>query len=386
MDRETAEKSLNEQIEKGKQLKHTSLINEDHLDAASKDWTDWIVECKELLRQIFLNDELIDYFGNQEQKAKDSKPTELPNLTKQKETFLNTLEENIQRLEKAIELLEIYEMEESLSYGRIDASLKSIAEHFRFDPSLGKHQILNFILEVFKEHTQIGEPKIWVFTDEEEDDYTLINPKQTFYLFDKLGERIEGFRCEGSVVVGMFTRSNSFNIAMDFKRGHTGSYSLILEEQKLIAVRKLLWSNLGLNPLEPDEIAPFDLSTIVSDPELLKRCIPQLEARDYFEAVRIALGVFERRIRSKSKNKDGKLDNICAELFSPEKGTHRFPFCKDEGHQKGMMFLYQGMVLSLRNPTHHQELDFSREDAANIIGFVNYLLSVGEKAEPQTHS
>lgn len=131
-----------------------------------------------------------------------------------------------------------------------------------------------------------------------------------------------------------------------------------------------------------EELKPSILDKIISDQELFKLCSPQIKAGNMSEAVKTALGEFERRMRRfRSRKRDGELFNIIAQLFKPDGGEYHFPFCEKPGHQNGIMFLYQGTANALRNLTHHQGLKVDDTEALNIIGLVNYLLVIANKAK-----
>ena len=63
-------------------------------------------------------------------------------------------------------------------------------------------------------------------------------------------------------------------------------------------------------------------------------------------------------------------------VFSPNKPILRFndlQTVSDRDEQQGMMFLYAGAMLALRNPRAHGSVEDDPEQAMELIAFVNML-------------
>ena len=53
----------------------------------------------------------------------------------------------------------------------------------------------------------------------------------------------------------------------------------------------------------------------------------------------------------------------------------------DKSEQEGMMHLYEGAVMALRNPRAHRLIDDDPEDAAHLIALINTLAKFIDKAK-----
>ena len=85
---------------------------------------------------------------------------------------------------------------------------------------------------------------------------------------------------------------------------------------------------------------------------------------------------------------EGPLPNrpVCLKLFHQDTGAYLFSFARDEGHQEGMYFFYQGVTKALRNPTSHGKFEADRVEALQILGFVDYLLGLEKEAKERAES
>lgn len=85
-----------------------------------------------------------------------------------------------------------------------------------------------------------------------------------------------------------------------------------------------------------------------------------------------ALGVLEGRLwkfgRENGKEKGKSLVSVLSQLFHEKTGKYRFPFLEDDEEQKGMFFIYQDIIKSLRNRTDHDPFKATRNEALQIIG------------------
>lgn len=122
-----------------------------------------------------------------------------------------------------------------------------------------------------------------------------------------------------------------------------------------------------------------DVDSSVLDQELADRVIPEYEDGHYQSAVQSAFIILEERIREWGGfGRDIHGDDLMTEAFSPDDGP--LSFGETGGEKQGVMFLYRGAMLSLRNPASHRFIDEVDKDyARDAIHTVNLLLRLMEK-------
>lgn len=123
---------------------------------------------------------------------------------------------------------------------------------------------------------------------------------------------------------------------------------------------------------EDDGFTEIDSSAL--DEELTNRAVPQHENGHYQSAVRTAFIILEERIREKGQfSRDIHGDDLMTRAFNPDNGE--LTFGETGGEKQGMMFLYRGAMLSLRNPASHRFIEEADKDyARDVIHTVNLLL------------
>jgi hypothetical protein len=130
-----------------------------------------------------------------------------------------------------------------------------------------------------------------------------------------------------------------------------------------------------------DAVAVLDF--ILTDENLRKGCLPLARAGEHNIAVSVAATEFDKRLRkfADQSPKGWQLQDIISQLFAPEKGLLRFDFVPedDNAQQEGLMLLYKGAAMGIRNPTSHTETGYSPEEALEIMGMFDYLLSLESK-------
>lgn len=111
-------------------------------------------------------------------------------------------------------------------------------------------------------------------------------------------------------------------------------------------------------------------------PDLAARVGPLFEGGHYAHAVEDACKVLKLRVQLLSKSElDGT--NLMMTVFSANNPVLRFNELKsqtDKDEQQGMMHLYAGAMLALRNPRAHDLLDDDPEQALEYIAFINMLV------------
>jgi uncharacterized protein (TIGR02391 family) len=96
----------------------------------------------------------------------------------------------------------------------------------------------------------------------------------------------------------------------------------------------------------------------------------------YANAVEDACKVLDQLVKKKSSRSDLSGTKLMQAVFSPNKPVLRFNDLKNQtdlDQQQGMMFLYSGAMLALRNPRAHELIQDDPEKALEYIGFLSLL-------------
>ena len=128
-----------------------------------------------------------------------------------------------------------------------------------------------------------------------------------------------------------------------------------------------------------DEASDFtEVDSTVLDRELATEAIPEYEDGHYQSAVRSAFIILEERIRSSGGfEEDTYGDDLMTQAFSPDDGP--LSFGETGGEKQGVMFLYRGAMLSLRNPASHRFVkEVDEEYARDVLHTVNLLIRLIE--------
>lgn len=102
----------------------------------------------------------------------------------------------------------------------------------------------------------------------------------------------------------------------------------------------------------------------------------QLASGHYADAVRTACLALNIQVQAASGRYDKDGTDLMLDVFSPKRPTLTFNDLKDEtdqSEQQGMMFLYAGAMLAMRNPPSHKILVYDAERAVEAIAFVSFL-------------
>jgi uncharacterized protein (TIGR02391 family) len=134
---------------------------------------------------------------------------------------------------------------------------------------------------------------------------------------------------------------------------------------------------LGDSPETPEARAKRAFATLDLQPELTQSRVPKLfEDGHYANAVEDACKVLKLCVQMRSgSDLDGK--TLMEHVFSPKNPTLRFSNLTTDSElneQQGMMFLYSGTMLALRNPRAHELLDDDPDQALDYIAFINMLI------------
>jgi uncharacterized protein (TIGR02391 family) len=145
----------------------------------------------------------------------------------------------------------------------------------------------------------------------------------------------------------------------------------------------------SIDPQGPTEL--LDVQGEFSGPidEYLDEAVDLYRQGNHFSAVRTACQDLEDQVRSRAQQPENLRGNdLMFQTFSP--GSPVLQVSDEEGEQQGVMHLYQGAMLALRNPTAHRTPDptesryldqFSQRHARNIIYYLDFLSQLLDHAE-----
>lgn len=131
------------------------------------------------------------------------------------------------------------------------------------------------------------------------------------------------------------------------------------------------WENKvaeGFAALDPDEV----------DPRLREKAIPQFEDGHYEDAVKAAFVVLEERLRELGEFEQTKSRTQMAnEGLNPDGGA--LAFGKTRPEKLGVMSLYKGVFLAVRNPSNHRFVEPDEAFARDALHTVNLLVRMLEE-------
>ena len=121
-------------------------------------------------------------------------------------------------------------------------------------------------------------------------------------------------------------------------------------------------------------------------PEIGRAAGPRFRAGHYADAVEAACKVLTKLVQIRSGDFDRDGTDLMRRVFSPKNPVlsfSPFPFQDRsyESEQEGMMHLYAGAMLALRNPKAHKLVDDHPESAMEYVGFVGLLAKLLDDTE-----
>ncbi len=124
------------------------------------------------------------------------------------------------------------------------------------------------------------------------------------------------------------------------------------------------------------------VNELITDSELKDRCADTLKgARKFDRAVNQATLVLEARLRKISgAGKGPKAPALAAKVLHPDSGMLRLS--EDRDVQEGYFTVCRGLFEVFRNPTHHDLVELSCQDAISICAFVNAFLDALARGKP----
>lgn len=118
-------------------------------------------------------------------------------------------------------------------------------------------------------------------------------------------------------------------------------------------------------------------------PEIAKAVGKLFQDGHYANAVEDACKALDGLVQNKSGRLDISGTDLMQTVFSPKAPILRFgPLTteSDRSEQQGMMFLYAGAMLALRNPRAHRLIEDGPEQALEYIGFLSLLAKALDRA------
>lgn len=126
------------------------------------------------------------------------------------------------------------------------------------------------------------------------------------------------------------------------------------------------------------------LFNVIKNEELKKRCSDLLSSPGPFDrAISQATLVLEDSIRKKVGDED-KLTgtNLAGKYIKSDPAESPVVISTDNSEQEGFSNMVKGVMLVFRNETHHQISDnFTREEALQVCGFIDNLISIIDRGQ-----
>lgn len=111
-------------------------------------------------------------------------------------------------------------------------------------------------------------------------------------------------------------------------------------------------------------------------PEIARACTKLFSDGHYAEAVESACKVLEMLVKMRSMRADPSGTELMQLVFSPKAPILRFndqENSSEKSEQQGMMYLFSGAMLAIRNPRAHGLVDDHPEGAFEYISFISML-------------
>lgn len=138
----------------------------------------------------------------------------------------------------------------------------------------------------------------------------------------------------------------------------------------------LFEEKLGAAPESPANRARRAFGDLDLHPEIAEAVTNLFEGGHYANAVEDACKVLDGLVKIRSKKFDLSGTELMQNVFSPKNPVLTFNKLEsetDRSEQQGMMFLYSGAMLALRNPRAHEIIKDDPEQALEYIAFLSLL-------------
>ena len=155
-----------------------------------------------------------------------------------------------------------------------------------------------------------------------------------------------------------------------------GFHSAIVKLSSIIETFK---EKIQDTPEDPSARAKRTLAELNIHPELMKGIGKLFQNGHYPNAVEDGCKILEGFVKIRSMCSDLSGTNLMLKVFSPKNPVLQFNDLKtetDKSEQQGMMYLYAGTMLALRNPMAHNIRIESPERALEFISLINLLMKL----------
>jgi uncharacterized protein (TIGR02391 family) len=152
----------------------------------------------------------------------------------------------------------------------------------------------------------------------------------------------------------------------------------------LETVVALFEEKLGGATDNPGERARRTFGDLDLHSELARAVTPLFENGHYANAVEDACKVLDALVKLRSGRSDLSGTDLMHAVFSPKNPILRFSELKtdsERSEQQGMMYLFAGAMLALRNPRAHGLIQDDPESALKCVAFVSFLVKTLDRTK-----
>ena len=156
-------------------------------------------------------------------------------------------------------------------------------------------------------------------------------------------------------------------------------------ESKLQTIVELFEEHIGDLGESPDGRALRAFGELDLHPEVDRAVTELFNNGHYAHAVENACKILDGLVKIRSGISDKSGTDLMQHVFSVNNPILKFNQLNTEtekSEQKGMMFLYAGAMLAMRNPRAHGLIEDDPEEALECIEFISWLAKSLDKAKP----
>lgn len=153
---------------------------------------------------------------------------------------------------------------------------------------------------------------------------------------------------------------------------------------KLQAIIETFEEKLEEHGESPKSIANRLFKEIDLHPELQSAVWKLFEDGHYANAIEDGCKVLEAFVKMRSGKYDIHGTELMQNVFSPKNPVLKFSELNSDtelSEQQGMMFLYSGLMLALRNPRAHGIIEDKPDIAIEMLSFINFLMKSLDKTQ-----
>ncbi|MBU0464198.1 MAG: TIGR02391 family protein [Proteobacteria bacterium] len=177
----------------------------------------------------------------------------------------------------------------------------------------------------------------------------------------------------------MMGETSIYEVREGYKRGIEQAISNL---QTIVELFEEKITDLGETPAGR---ALKALGELEIHPEIERAVAKLFRDGHYANAVEDACKVLDGLVKIRSGKYDLSGTELMQNVFSPKNPVLKFSDLQtqtEQSEQQGMMFLYAGAMLALRNPRAHEIIEDDPEKALEYIAFLSLLAKSLDKAKP----